>query len=57
LSKTTHYATLDGMRGIAAIAVVMFHAKAYFGTIYPHNAYLAVDLFFCLERICDRASL
>jgi len=49
LSKTTHYATLDGMRGIAAIAVVMFHAKAYFGTVYPHSAYLAVDLFFCLS--------
>jgi peptidoglycan/LPS O-acetylase OafA/YrhL len=49
LSKTTHYATLDGMRGIAAIAVVMFHAKDYFGTVYPRSAYLAVDLFFCLS--------
>ncbi|MGC9270578.1 acyltransferase family protein [Acidiphilium sp.] len=49
MSNTRHYTTLDGMRGIAAIAVVMFHAKAYFGGFYPRSAYLAVDLFFCLS--------
>jgi peptidoglycan/LPS O-acetylase OafA/YrhL len=37
------------MRGIAAIAVVMFHADIYFHGLYPRSAYLAVDLFFCLS--------
>lgn len=48
--KTAHYATLDGMRGVAAIAVVLLHAGKMVG---PHmestSAILAVDFFFCLS--------
>lgn len=44
----SRFATLDGMRGIAALIVVMFH----FDGIFPISAkggYLAVDLFFMLS--------
>jgi peptidoglycan/LPS O-acetylase OafA/YrhL len=49
LALTRHYTTLDGMRGIAAIAVVAFHCKDMWGGLYPRSAYLAVDLFFALS--------
>lgn len=45
-AKTRHFATLDGMRGVAAIAVVISHAKP-FGDL--PNGSLAVDLFFMLS--------
>lgn len=43
--------SLDGMRGIAALAVVWLHCQ---GTLFGHyglasHAYLAVDFFFCLS--------
>jgi len=40
--------TLDGLRGVAAIAVVVFHAPGPLQTLAP-SAYLAVDLFFALS--------
>ncbi|ATE64407.1 acyltransferase family protein [Rhizorhabdus dicambivorans] len=44
-----HYPTLDGMRGVAAIGVLVYH----FGDLLPvplfRAGYLAVDLFFCLS--------
>lgn len=41
--------TLDGMRGIAALAVAAYHADYLFGRgIFP-SSYLAVDLFFILS--------
>jgi peptidoglycan/LPS O-acetylase OafA/YrhL len=43
------YEVLDGMRGVAAIAVVMFHAASFFGALRPPSAYLAVDFFFALS--------
>lgn len=44
----THFLTLDAMRGIAALAVVIFHARSAFpGLWFP--GYLAVDLFFMLS--------
>lgn len=43
-----NYATLDAIRGVAAIAVVLFHAVILIGPIAPHG-YLAVDLFFVLS--------
>ncbi len=44
-----HLATLDGLRGIAAISVVLFHLSYYWPrNIFPH-AYLAVDFFFALS--------
>lgn len=42
------FATLDGMRGAAAIAVMIFHAGSAGGVSAP-SGYLAVDLFFALS--------
>lgn len=42
------YHTLDGMRGVAAIAVVVLHAKLFGAPLAP-SAYLAPDLFFVLS--------
>lgn len=49
----THYLILDGLRGVAAILVVIFHL---FEALYPvpanhpmHHGYLAVDFFFLLS--------
>ncbi|MFP8781166.1 acyltransferase family protein [Hydrogenophaga sp. RWCD_12] len=44
----THYAALDGLRGVAALLVVVFHAGPFFGKIVP-GGYLAVDMFFVLS--------
>lgn len=48
-----HFEILDGLRGIAAIAVVIFHFMEIAVPDYPKNfiahAYLAVDFFFCLS--------
>lgn len=43
-----HYASLDGLRGVAALLVVVFHAGPFFGKIVP-GGYLAVDMFFVLS--------
>jgi peptidoglycan/LPS O-acetylase OafA/YrhL len=47
------YHTLDGIRGVAAIVIVMRHAGYYFGDFGLHvskaESYLAVDLFFVLS--------
>jgi peptidoglycan/LPS O-acetylase OafA/YrhL len=40
---------LDFLRGIAAIAVLLYHSEAYFGFQLAPNAYLAVDMFFMLS--------
>ena len=40
-----HFKVLDGLRGLAALSVVIFHAKI---TLMPH-AYIAVDFFFMLS--------
>ena len=48
IARTRHYGTLDGLRGVAAIAVVGYHAKDFLG-FRPESAYLAVDLFFALS--------
>ena len=42
------YTTLDGLRGAAAVAVVLFHAGAISPLAMP-GGYLAVDLFFVLS--------
>jgi len=51
--KKPHFETLDGLRGLAAIAVVIFHfmeiaVPDYHDSFIAH-AYLAVDFFFCLS--------
>lgn len=53
LNSKPHYATLDGLRGVAAIIVVVFHlfeahASSHFDQIINHG-YLAVDFFFVLS--------
>ncbi|WEJ59132.1 acyltransferase [Devosia sp. FJ2-5-3] len=42
------YETLDALRGVAAILVVLFHISHAIGVVVP-NGYLAVDMFFVLS--------
>lgn len=42
------YVSLNAMRGVAALGVVLYHGFALFGTLMPRG-YLAVDLFFVLS--------
>ena len=48
-----HYEILDGLRGVAAMAVVIFHfmeiAVPDYTNSFIAHAYLAVDFFFCLS--------
>lgn len=45
-----HFRSLDTLRGIAALAVCLYHAHAIFGlNVLVPQAYLAVDLFFILS--------
>lgn len=48
-----HFEVLDGLRGVAAVAVVIFHfmeiAVTEPGKNFITHAYLAVDFFFCLS--------
>ena len=48
-----HFEILDGLRGVAALAVVVFHFMEIAVPDYDKNfiahAYLAVDFFFCLS--------
>ncbi len=53
LTGKTHFEILDGLRGIAALAVVIFHFTEW---IFPERSgnfighgFLAVDFFFCLS--------
>lgn len=53
-SAKPHYAVLDGLRGVAALTILVFH---YLEMIYPDDyetnwlghGFLAVDFFFCLS--------
>lgn len=53
LRTKSHFDILDGMRGIAAIAVVIFHfmeiATPNYNDSFIAHSYLAVDFFFCLS--------
>lgn len=44
-SAKTHWPGLDGLRGIAAVVVVLFHAQPGFAV----NGYVGVDVFFALS--------
>jgi peptidoglycan/LPS O-acetylase OafA/YrhL len=48
-ADTTHFHTLDAMRGVAAVAVAMMHWAKIAGTAWMPSGYLAVDLFFLLS--------
>jgi peptidoglycan/LPS O-acetylase OafA/YrhL len=43
------FSVLDGMRGIAAIYVLIIHTGSFWGNLDFHHSYLAVDLFFVLS--------
>jgi peptidoglycan/LPS O-acetylase OafA/YrhL len=53
LKTRPHFEILDGLRGIAAIVIVIFHFMEIAQTNYNKNiishGYLAVDFFFCLS--------
>ncbi|MCX4149287.1 MULTISPECIES: acyltransferase [Paraburkholderia] len=48
-STANKYATLDAIRGISAILVVLRHAPKSFGGLDFQQSYLAVDLFFVMS--------
>ncbi len=43
------FSTLDGMRGVAALAVILFHCPGLLGHVALPHGYLAVDFFFALS--------
>ncbi|PKK35577.1 acyltransferase [Siphonobacter sp. SORGH_AS_0500] len=53
LQTRQHFEVLDGLRGVAAVAVVIFHFMELIKPDYHDNfiahAYFAVDFFFCLS--------
>lgn len=53
LQTRQHFEILDGLRGVAAVAVVIFHFMELITPDYHDNfiahAYFAVDFFFCLS--------
>jgi peptidoglycan/LPS O-acetylase OafA/YrhL len=53
VNSPPHFGLLDGLRGVAALAVVLFHFMEIVQPDQPSNfiahAYLAVDFFFCLS--------
>lgn len=53
LKTKNHFEILDGLRGIAAIAIVVFHFMEIIITDFTKNfiahGFLAVDFFFCLS--------
>lgn len=50
-SRKTIFFTLDGIRGVAALLVVMRHAGAFFVPWQARESYLAVDIFFVLSGV------
>ncbi len=50
MGHKSHFAGLDGLRGIAALAVVALHGNQFAKlTSFPPSTYLAVDFFFILS--------
>ena len=53
LASKPSYAILDGLRGVAALVVILFHGFEtyipFFGTQHINHGYLAVDFFFVLS--------
>lgn len=54
LKPKQHFVILDGLRGVAALAVVIFHFMEWVhppdsGKIFIGHGFLAVDFFFCLS--------
>ncbi len=53
LQSKQHFVILDGLRGVAALAIVIFHFMEWIFPDLPKNfighGFLAVDFFFCLS--------
>jgi peptidoglycan/LPS O-acetylase OafA/YrhL len=49
LQKPHKFVTLDGLRGVAALAVLQLHTQTLFGALLFPEGYLAVDFFFLLS--------
>ena len=53
LKTRPHFQILDGLRGVAALAVVIFHFMEWvfpdISTNFIGHGFLAVDFFFCLS--------
>ena len=50
MNNNAYYPALDGARGIAAIAVFIYHLSDYFGGIdWLQSSFLAVDVFFLMS--------
>ena len=53
LKARPHFELLDGLRGVAALAVVVYHlmqvAAPHYAVVSIAHGYLAVDFFFCLS--------
>jgi peptidoglycan/LPS O-acetylase OafA/YrhL len=49
LARATRFDALDGLRGLAAIAVMVFHYTEHNGLRWIGNSWVAVDLFFVLS--------
>ena len=43
------YQTMNGLRGLAALLVVMFHLQEWFVALAPSRAFLATNLFFVIS--------
>jgi hypothetical protein len=58
LEQDKHYAALDGLRGFAAVSVVIFHIGHWLDMpSLAANAGLAVDVFLLPQRLCPVARL
>lgn len=49
IGESRQYHTLDGIRGIAALAIAVLHMPVFFGGWHLPGSFLAVDLFFVLS--------
>ena len=54
--RLPHLAALDGLRGVAVLTVMFFHATLYRGP-YPSGGFLGVDFFFVLSGFLITALL
>ena len=51
LQDPSVFGTLNGVRGLAAVAVALYHMHSLFKVQFVQSGYLAVDLFFVLSGV------